>query len=102
MANDHQQSPEFRAGGPGTVDKGGGHATTIIINARPYEVQAKEISFEEVVSLAYNNAPPSGQYVTITVTYSRGENGKEGSMLPGDSVKVKHKMVFDVSATDRS
>lgn len=102
MANNHQQSPESRAGGPGTVDKGGGHVTTVIINARPYEVQAKEVSFEEVVNLAYNNAPPSGPYVTITVTYSRGENGKEGSMLPGDSVKVKNKMVFDVSATDRS
>jgi hypothetical protein len=84
------------------ADKTPGHATTIIINARPYEVQAKELSFEDVVNLAYNNAPPAGQYVTITVTYSRGENGKEGSMLPGDSVKVKNKMVFDVSATDRS
>lgn len=100
--NTHQQSPESRAGGAGTVDKGAGRVTAIIINARPYEVQGKEISFEEVVNLAYNNAPPTGPYVTITVTYSRGENGKEGSMLPGDSVKVKNKMVFDVSATDRS
>jgi len=74
----------------------------IIINARSYEVEAKELSFEDVVNLAYNNAPPSGPNVIITVTYSRGENGKEGSLLPGDRVKVKNKMVFDVSATDRS
>jgi len=77
-------------------------AFEIIINARPYEVETKELSFEDVVNLAYNNAPPSGPNVIITVTYSRGENGKEGSMLSGDRVKVKTKMVFDVSATDRS
>lgn len=102
MANTHQQSPDSKARGDGNGAKADGHTTTVIINARPYEIQAKEFSFEDVVNLAYNNAPPSGQYVTITVTYSRGENGKEGSMLPGDSVKVKNKMVFDVSATDRS
>lgn len=80
----------------------GGRTTTIIINARSHEVEAKELSYEEVVNLAYNNSPPSGENVIITVTYSRGEDGKEGSMLPGDRVKVKNKMVFDVSATDRS
>lgn len=81
---------------------GHGHAETIIINASPYEVTAKELSYEQVVNLVYNNAPPTGANVVITVTYSRGENGKSGTMLPGDSVKVKSKMVFDVSATDRS
>lgn len=85
-----------------TEDAKGGHTTSVIINARSYEVAAKELSFEEVVNLAYNNNPPSGESVIITVTYSRGEHGQEGSMLPGDRVKVKNKMVFDVSATDRS
>ena len=65
-------------------------------------IEAEELSYQEVVDLAYNNNPPSGPNMIITVTYSRGENGKEGSMLPGDAVKVKNKMVFDVSATDRS
>jgi hypothetical protein len=78
------------------------NTTTIIINATPFEVENKELSYEEIVSLFYNNAPPTGEYVVITVTYSRGENGKSGTMLPGDTVKVKSKMVFDVSATDRS
>jgi hypothetical protein len=81
---------------------GKGHTTTVVINAREYEVETKELSFEEVVNLAYNNNPPRGENVIITVTYSRGEHGNEGSLLPGDSIKVKNKMVFDVSATDRS
>lgn len=80
----------------------GGH-TTVIINARPHEVDAKELSYEDVVNLAYDNAPPTGANVIITVTYSRGhDDKKDGSLLPGDRVKVKNKMVFDVSATDRS
>lgn len=79
-----------------------GKTTTIIVNATPHDVAGKEITYTEVVNLAYNNAPPSGPNVIVTVTYSRGEHGQEGSMLPGDSVKLKSKMVFDVSATDRS
>jgi len=81
---------------------GHGHTETVIINAMPYEVTGKELSYEQVVNLAYNNAPPTGENIVITVTYSRGENGKSGTMLPGDSVKIKSRMVFDVSATDRS
>lgn len=76
--------------------------TAVIVNAALYEVAGKEITWEQVVNLAYNNSPPSGENVAITVTFSRGEHGQEGTMLPGDSVKLKTKMVFDVSATDRS
>ena len=75
--------------------------TTVIINATPYEVRGKEISYEQIINLSYNNAPPTGENVLITVTYSRGEHGQEGTMLPDDRVKLKSKMVFDVSATDR-
>lgn len=95
MSAPHQQDDTLQAAK-------GGHTTTIIVNARAYEIEAKELSYDEVVNLAYNNNPPSGPNVIITVTYSRGENGKGGSMLPGDTVKVKNNMVFDVSATDRS
>src|SRR5690242_11317127 len=43
--------------------------TTIVVNATPHEVSGKEISYEQVVNLAYNNAPPTGPYVVITVTF---------------------------------
>lgn len=76
--------------------------TTIVVNATPHQVAGKEISYEQVVGLAYNNNPLTGPYVVITVTFSRGEHAQEGTLLPGDTVKLKSKMVFDVSATDRS
>lgn len=78
------------------------HTTSIIVNAAPHDMAGKEFTYNQVVNLAYHNAPPSGPNVVITVNYSRGEHGQEGTMLPGDAVKLKTKMVFDVSATDRS
>lgn len=75
---------------------------TIIVNGRPKEVTEKELTFEEVVNLAYNNHPPTGPNVVITVTYSKGVGGARGSLLPGQIVKVKAEMVFNVKATDKS
>jgi hypothetical protein len=75
---------------------------TIIVNGRPKEVTEKEITYEEIVNLAFDNNPPTGENVVITVTYSKGEGHKEGSLLPGDSVKVKDGMIFNVTPTDKS
>jgi len=74
----------------------------IIINAERHQVPKGDISFEKVADLAYNGNPPSGPNVVITITYSKGEDGKQGSLMPGGSVKVKEGMVFNVRATDRS
>jgi hypothetical protein len=75
---------------------------TIIVNGRKREVTAVELSYEDVVNLAYDNDPPKGPNVVITVTYSKGEDDKQGTLLPGQDVKVKNGMVFNVKATDRS
>src|SRR5438105_15138562 len=69
--------------------------TEIIINGRKIEVTEKELTYTQVVNLAFNNKPPTGANVVITVTYSKGDGGKQGSLLPGGSVKVKEGMVFD-------
>lgn len=79
------------------------HAVTIIIDGTPHEWTEKEISYEQVVNLAYDNNPPTGENVLITVGYHRGHGDKpEGDLDPGKSVIVKDGMVFDVTATDRS
>jgi hypothetical protein len=75
---------------------------TIIVNGRQKEVPKEELSFNEVVALAYDPVP-TGENVDITLTYRRGHGNKpEGQLKPGDSVKVKDGMIFDVTATDRS
>jgi hypothetical protein len=76
-------------------------SVTIIVNGRKKEFFGKEITFEQVVKLAFEK-PPYGENTMFTVTYKRGHGDKEGSMLPGDSVKAKEGMVFNVTATDKS
>ncbi|WP_417355393.1 multiubiquitin domain-containing protein [Flavobacterium sp.] len=75
---------------------------TIIVNARPHIWKEMNISFEQLVVLAfgsYDNNPNRG----YTVTYSRGWEPKpEGTMVKGSIVSVKNKMIFDVTATDKS
>jgi hypothetical protein len=75
---------------------------TIIVNARPYIWKEVNISFEQLVVLAfgsYDNNPNKG----YTITYSRGWEPKpEGTMVKGSNVSVKNKMIFDVTATDKS
>lgn len=74
----------------------------LIVNATPHEWNQKTISFEQVVILAFGSfdSNPDRGY---TVTFSRGPESKpEGTMVKGSVVSVKNKMVFDVTATDKS
>ncbi len=75
---------------------------TIIVNGREKVVTTKELTFDEVVALAFDN-PPSGPYICFTITYRRGHGNKpEGTLTEGEAVKVKDGMIFNVTATDKS
>lgn len=75
---------------------------TIIVNGRAHELPKEEISFAEVVDIAYPGQVQGGNIV-FTVTYKRGHGDKpEGELVEGQSVKVKDKMVFNVVRTDKS
>jgi hypothetical protein len=87
-----------------TDDRNRGHArqTTIVINARERTVTDDELTFEQLVALAFPSAP-TGENVLFTISYRRGRGDKpEGSLLAGGTVKVKDGTVFVVSATDKS
>ena len=75
---------------------------TIIVNGREKTVEKKELTFDEVVDLAFDD-PQRGENISFTITYRRGPDGhKEGSLLEGKSVKVKDGMIFNVVRTDKS
>lgn len=79
------------------------HKVTIIVNAQEKTVSSKEITFEQVVALAYDGHPPQGDNWVFTVTYRRGDHeSPQGSLVAGARVKVKKGMVFNVTATDKS
>lgn len=75
---------------------------TIIVNGTPKEVTSKELTFDQLVDLAFSPRP-SGPNWVFTVTYRKGHGDKpEGTLAPGESVKVKDRMIFNVKATDQS
>lgn len=89
-------------------DDHGGHSDhkekeiTIIVNGRERTVTGKEVTFDQLVALAFD-APPTGENIQFTITYRRGPGNKpEGSVVEGETVKVKKGMIFNVTSTDKS
>lgn len=76
---------------------------TIIVNAEKKVVDKNEdLTFDEVVDLAFDPRPV-GNEIVYTITYYRGHSDKpEGHLLEGGSVKAKEGMVFNVKYTDKS
>jgi hypothetical protein len=75
------------------------HERTVIVNGRPKKVSADELSYEDVVALAFEN-PPTGENVVITISWRHGNDS--GTLTAGKGVPVKDGMKFDVTATDKS
>jgi len=75
----------------------------VIVNGRRKEVAKNRLSFAEVVALAFPNPPP-GQNIIYTVSYRNGgdKHHPEGTLVAGQSVKIKDGTIFDVTATDKS
>lgn len=88
---------------PQTEDAKAKHDHTVIVNGTKKTVQADELSFQDVVNLAYDGNPPTGENVIFTITYRKGQGNKpEGSLVAGQTVKVKDGMIFNVTPTDKS
>jgi multiubiquitin len=84
-----------------TQEKEKEKSTTVVVNGREKTVTSKELTFDEVVNLAFDDPQP-GPNIYFTITYRRGHGNKEGSLVEGESVKVKDGMIFNVIRTDKS
>ncbi len=74
----------------------------IFVNARPHLVADDNVSFEEVVALAFPGQAP-GPDTEYIVTYTRARHGNaSGSLAPGQSIRVKKGTSFAVQVTTRS
>jgi hypothetical protein len=92
------------AGRPEHEGAGHGHEkeVTIFVNARPQMVTSRELTFDQVVAQAFPTGS-AGPNTAYTVRWQRGPNDKpSGTLVEGQSVKVKEGMRFDVTATDKS
>jgi len=95
--NDHRDDH-----GHGDHDNHHDKDITIVVNGREKTVTGKELTFAQLVALAFDT-PPTGENIVFTITYRRGQGEKpEGSLVEGETVKIKKGMIFNVTATDKS
>lgn len=74
----------------------------IVVNGTPHKWAKEKISFKEVIILAFEQYIDKPTMV-YTVAYEDGpRQNPEGSMFVRQEVFVKHKMIFNASATDKS
>ena len=74
----------------------------IIVNTRPRIVTSDELSYDEVIKLAFD-PPPTGPNWEIVVSYRNGAGRPpDGRLRRGGTVKVQEGTVFNVTATDKS
>ena len=77
-------------------------AFDIIINGTNYRVFNDEVSFDEVVDLAYPDGG-RGPLIKYTVNFHNGAGRPpEGRLTKGKKAKIKEGTVFNVTRTDRS
>lgn len=75
---------------------------TIIVNGDPSVQEKDEISYKEVVTIAFADYPQHPE-INYSVKYQRGHGDKpEGILAPGASVRIKDQMSFRVYPTGQS
>lgn len=75
---------------------------TLIVNTEDKDVTERRQSFQDLVLLAFN-PPPTGPNVGFTITYRKGPPlNRKGSVVEGQTIRIKNGMIFDVTPTDRS
>jgi hypothetical protein len=74
----------------------------IFVNTREKDVTTDTLTFEDVVKLAFGTVP-TGDGILITVLFHHADqHPADGSLLPGQTVKIKNNTSFDVTQTNRS
>jgi len=74
----------------------------IIVNGAKHTVPDYEVSFDQVVDIAYPDGG-RGPLITYTVNfYSSADNPDSGKLVKNQKIKVKTGTVFNVTRTDRS
>ena len=74
----------------------------IIVNGTRHSVPDEEVSFDQVVDIAYPDGG-RGPLIRYTVDFYDGAGRPpEGKLTQGEKAKVKDGTVFNVTRTDRS
>ncbi len=81
-------------------NSGHGKQIKVIVNGRDKVINKEELTFVEVVALAFDNPSPETMF---TVSYRNADQRPEsGTLVAGQKVKVKDGTIFNVTATNKS
>ena len=99
MKHDHEYKLEHGDKDHGRPDEKG---FSIIVNGREKTVENEELTFDRIIALAFHD-PPTGEFICFTITYRcAGGRKPEGTLIEGESVKVRDGTVINVTVTDKS
>lgn len=74
----------------------------IIVNSRPREIDGHEVSFEQIVQLAFPGGA-ADQNTVYSMTYRKAASHPHaGELGPGGTIEIKKGTVFNVTRTVRS
>lgn len=75
----------------------------IVVNGTEHEWLEKEITYQQVVDLAYGGSVPGSEDVTFTVAFLKGHSDNEGFLSPNSKpLHVRDGMEFRVKHSTRS
>jgi hypothetical protein len=75
-----------------------GQVRDIVVNGKLRQFQGAQITYEEVIRLAY----PEGPFdILYTVAYTN-PNGQDGTLAPGQKTAVHKDIEFRIRKTNRS
>ena len=88
------------------VDKPEGHPDDktflITVNGRPKQVEGDELTFDELVDLAFDD-PARGPQIVFTITFrDAGGRIQEGELDEGQRLKIRNGTIINVTRTDQS
>lgn len=72
----------------------------LTVNGRDRALSEKKQSYRNIARLAYPDA--NFDQFLYTITYFKGEGGREGDLVEGEIINVKDGMVFNVRRSDKS
>ena len=75
---------------------------TIIVNGRARQITVDELSFDELVDLAFDD-PARGSQIVFTITFRKaGGRIEDGELDEGQRLKLRDGTVVNVTRTDQS
>ncbi len=84
------------------IDRPEDKTFSIVVNGRPTDVERDELSFDELVDLAFDD-PARGPQIVFTITFREaGGRIPEGELDEGQRLKLRDGTIVNVTRTDQS